>query len=78
MYRKESEGWFKHTDFILIDMICLQIAFYLAYPECNRWNIDTWTDQGRKPGNCQRLYILDIGCTDYIQYRAIQRKCGKM
>ena len=31
MYRKESEGWFKHTDFILIDMICLQIAFYLAY-----------------------------------------------
>lgn len=31
MYRKESEGWFKHTDFILIDMICLQVAFYLAY-----------------------------------------------
>lgn len=21
MYRKESEGWFKHTDFILLDMI---------------------------------------------------------
>ena len=31
MYRKESEGWFKHTDFILIDIICLQIAFYFAY-----------------------------------------------
>ena len=31
MYRKESEGWFKHIDFILIDMICLQIAFCLAY-----------------------------------------------
>lgn len=31
MYRKESEGWFKHLDFILIDMICLQLAFYLAY-----------------------------------------------
>lgn len=31
MYRKESEGWFKHIDFILIDMICLQVAFYLAY-----------------------------------------------
>ena len=24
MYRKESEGWFKHTDFILIDMICTE------------------------------------------------------
>lgn len=31
MYRKESEGWFKHIDFILIDTICLQVAFYLAY-----------------------------------------------
>lgn len=31
MYRKESEGWFKHIDFILIDMICLQVAFYLSY-----------------------------------------------
>lgn len=31
MYRKETEGWFKHIDFILIDMICLQLAFWLAY-----------------------------------------------
>ena len=31
MYRKESEGWFKHIDFIIIDMICLQVAFCLAY-----------------------------------------------
>lgn len=31
MYRKESEGWFKHIDFILIDIICLQLAFYLSY-----------------------------------------------
>ena len=31
MYRKESEGWFKHLDFIVIDMICLQLAFWLAY-----------------------------------------------
>lgn len=31
MYRKESTGWFKHYDFILFDMLCLQIAFLLAY-----------------------------------------------
>lgn len=31
MYRKESEGWFKHIDFIIIDMLCLQLAFWLAY-----------------------------------------------
>lgn len=31
MYRKEINGWLKHLDFIVLDMICLQIAFVLAY-----------------------------------------------
>lgn len=31
MYRKDSEGWLKHTDFIVLDMICLQLAYVLAY-----------------------------------------------
>lgn len=31
MYKREAEGWFKHFDFILLDMICLQLAFCLAY-----------------------------------------------
>ena len=31
MYRKDSEGWLKHVDFIVLDMICLQLAFILAY-----------------------------------------------
>lgn len=31
MYRKDSEGWLKHVDFMVLDMICLQLAFILAY-----------------------------------------------
>ena len=31
MYKKDSERWIKHVDFIILDMICLQIAFVLAY-----------------------------------------------
>lgn len=31
MYRKNTNGWLKHIDFIILDMICLQIAFVLAY-----------------------------------------------
>ena len=31
MYKREYEGWMKHMDFILIDMLCLQLAFWLAY-----------------------------------------------
>ncbi len=30
MYRK-AQGWEKHVDFIILDMICLQIAYVLAY-----------------------------------------------
>ena len=28
---KDSEGWLKHIDFIILDMICLQLAYVLAY-----------------------------------------------
>lgn len=31
MYRKNTNGWLKHIDFIILDMICLQIAFVVAY-----------------------------------------------
>lgn len=31
MYRKDNDGWLKHADFIIWDMICLQVAFLLAY-----------------------------------------------
>ena len=31
MYRKDSQEWLKHIDFILLDLICLQAAFLLAY-----------------------------------------------
>lgn len=27
MYRKDSEGWLKHFDFLVLDMLCLQVAF---------------------------------------------------
>ena len=31
MYRKNANGWLKHVDFMILDMICLQIAFVMAY-----------------------------------------------
>lgn len=31
MYKKRAKGWLKHGDFILLDLICLQVAFILAY-----------------------------------------------
>lgn len=31
MYRKKSKSWIKHWDFILIDMICIEVAFFGAF-----------------------------------------------
>ncbi|MCD8338216.1 MAG: hypothetical protein LUD18_13310 [Lachnospiraceae bacterium] len=39
MYRIETEGWLKHYDFILLDILCLHIAFVLAYAASGQgWN----------------------------------------
>ena len=31
MYRKRKQGWWKHVDFILLDILCLQAAFIISY-----------------------------------------------
>ena len=31
MYRRQTNGWLKHLDFIALDLLCLEAAFVLAY-----------------------------------------------
>ena len=31
MYRKNSNSWAKHWDFELIDILCLELSFFIAY-----------------------------------------------
>lgn len=31
MYQKENNSWLKHTDFVILDIICIQIAFFISY-----------------------------------------------
>lgn len=31
MYRKGAQGWIKHLDFMVLDLICLHISFILSY-----------------------------------------------
>lgn len=39
MYKKRPEGWLKHFDFILLDLLCLQAAFILSYAlRQGEWN----------------------------------------
>lgn len=38
MYKKSPQGWLKHWDFMLIDMICLQLAFIAAFLMRHGWS----------------------------------------
>ncbi|MBP5288408.1 MAG: sugar transferase, partial [Clostridia bacterium] len=38
MYRRQSGGWVKHYDFILIDLICLHLSFVLSYIVRHGWS----------------------------------------
>ena len=31
MYRKKGRGWTKHIDFMLLDVLCMQIAFIVSF-----------------------------------------------
>lgn len=46
MYRKNSKSWIKHWDFILLDLICLQVAFLLS----------DWTWQGMENPYLEQVY----------------------
>ena len=37
MYKKNKKGWSKHADFLLINLLCLHIAFVLAYCTRHGW-----------------------------------------
>jgi len=37
MYRRDSKGWLKHLDFMILDLLVLQIAFVLSYTLHHDW-----------------------------------------
>ena len=37
MYHKKPQGWFKHIDFMLWDVLCLHLAFVFAYITRHGW-----------------------------------------
>ena len=49
MYKRPTKGWRKHLDFIFIDLVCLQVAFVLAFwfrfgKEHNPYSQDMYAD----------------------------------
>mgnify|MGYP003322525698 CR=1 FL=1 len=38
MYVREESSWLKHADFLILDMICVQISLILSYCIRHGWN----------------------------------------
>ena len=38
MYSKKTKSWIKHLDFIVLDILCLHAAFFLAYITRHGWS----------------------------------------
>lgn len=64
MYRKSPQGWLKHWDFIILDIICLQIALFIAYLIRIGWKTPFLDENYRKQAFifliCQVLVIFFI------------------
>ncbi len=39
MNKKQTKGWLKHSDFIVLDLVCMQFSFCLAY-----WLLHGWSN----------------------------------
>lgn len=49
MYRKKGRGWTKHIDFMLLDVLCMQIAFIQKE---KRICLKNYGNQGKHLGKC--------------------------
>lgn len=58
MYRQKSKGWYKHKDFIFMDLCCIVIAFILADWFRHEAIINLYTDE------IYRNTIIFIGLLD--------------
>lgn len=58
MYKKKYSGWLKHADFLILNIIVLQLSFYIAY--CIRHGIDNMYADRLYAGMAIVLLLVDI------------------
>ncbi len=65
MYRKSARGWEKHLDFMILDVICLHVAFTLAYMVRN----GAWNPYGHELYRNMALVltVIDVGVLIFFE-----------
>ena len=67
MYRQKSKGWYKHKDFIFMDLCCIVIAFILADWFRHEAIINLYTDE------IYRNTIILLFCWIYVYLLYLNR-----
>ena len=63
MYQKTPKGWLKHWDFIVIEILCIQISFVLAY-FLRHGKMDMWLNESYR--NMALFLLVDDICVVYF------------
>lgn len=73
MYQTDKRNWWKHWDFILLDIICLQIAYIIAFMLRHGWNFPYTFEAYKDMGIILALVEL---CTGFFMesYKDIIRR----
>ena len=81
MYRKDSNQWIKHIDFIILDLICLQIAFVLAYAVSgygfNPYKTMIYRNMAVFIGGTDLVLMIFMGTLKNVLKRGYYKNCGK-
>lgn len=73
MYKKERKSWAKHLDFILLDILCLQLAFMISYFIRLGISLPYWNEPYQRLAII--LVLLDICVAFFTEaYKGILRR----
>lgn len=63
MYKRFTKSWMKHVDFIVLDLLCLYLAYFMS---CIIWN-GAWNSHGPDIYN-QMIYVLALTsiCVNFV------------
>lgn len=70
MYKKSSTGWLKHLDFMILDIICLQLAFIMGFFSETSQSESIWKHDLSKRSHC---ICADSG-DDHVLRRFVQER----
>ena len=64
MYEKAADGWAKHLDFIVLDVICLEIALAIAY--MMRHGVSNWLCEPRYRNLTIVVFFIDFVLLQFL------------